>query len=253
MSFDAPLIIQCAGCRRIIADSNSMVAAVEQLDAVVLDSLVGARLCPLTSGEAGSNGLAGGGGGGGGGGGSGGGSYAPLVCCGCERELGRRYSEAPAALPAELRHEPGRPRYVIHRSAVSSYQLGGAKLAHDADDFGSRQPPSPSEVADSARLERERSASGDAGSFMSSTNGMATAEDLGGATKQQLVHIMKVILSIDMRIKRLEEQAQQPPAAPPQHLALQGGGRMQPPATAANGVGGAAGGDGGGGSRKRAR
>ena len=249
MSFDAPLIIQCAGCRRIIADSNSMVAAVEQLDAVVLDSLVGARLGPLTSAEASGDGLLGGGGGGGGG------SFAPLVCCGCGRELGRRYSEAPAALPAELRHEPGRARYVIHRSAVSSYQLGGAKLAHDADDFGSRQPPPPGEAADGAK--RERGASGDAGSFLPSTDGLAAAAEEGGATKQQLVHIMKVILSIDMRIKRLEEQAQPPPPPPPQ-LALQEGERSQPPAAAVNGVGGgAAGGDGeshgGGGSRKRAR
>ena len=43
----SPFVIQCVDCRRIVSDSNSIVMAVEQLDAIVLDSLVGARLGSL--------------------------------------------------------------------------------------------------------------------------------------------------------------------------------------------------------------
>jgi hypothetical protein len=173
----SPFVIQCVGCRRVISDSNSIVTAVEQLDAIVLDSLVGARLGSSHADGDGS-------------------TFAPVICTGCERELGRRYSEVPLQLPAEMRHDPASSRYVVPRSNLQSYQLGGAKLAHDADDFGSRQPP-PAGSGDSAPRQRERGAGAEALQ-------LSPADD--GGTKQQILHLMKVILSMDLRIKRLEEE-----------------------------------------------
>ena len=158
----SPFVIQCVDCRRIVSDSNSIVMAVEQLDAIVLDSLVGARLGSLRGDGEGN-------------------SYAPVICTGCGRELGRRYSEVMHPLPAEIRHDATSSRYVVPRNNVQSYQLGGAKIAHDADDFGSREP-APAGSDDSAPRRHE-------------------AEALKG----HILHLMKVILSMDLRIKRLEE------------------------------------------------
>ena len=173
----SPFVIQCVGCRRIVSDSNSIVMAVEQLDAIVLDSLVGARLGSSRGDGEGS-------------------SYAPVICTGCERELGRRYSEVMHPLPAEMRHDATSPRYVVPRNNVQSYQLGGAKMAHDADDFGSRQPaPALSDL-----FSRQNERAGEAEALQP-----GTASDNGG-TKGHILHLMKVILSMDLRIKRLEEE-----------------------------------------------
>ena len=169
----SPFVIQCVDCRRIVSDSNSIVMAVEQLDAIVLDSLVGARLGSLRGGGEGN-------------------SYAPVICTGCGRELGRRYSEVMHPLPAEIRHDATSSRYVVPRNNVQSYQLGGAKIAHDADDFGSREP-APAGSDDSAPRRHEAEA----------LQPRAAAEDSG--TKGHILHLMKVILSMDLRIKRLEE------------------------------------------------
>lgn len=173
----SPFVIQCVGCRRIVSDSNSIVMAVEQLDAIVLDSLVGARLGSSRGDGEGS-------------------SYAPVICIGCERELGRRYSEVMHPLPAEMRHDATSSRYVVPRNNVQSYQLGGAKMAHDADGFGSREP-APAGSDDSAPRQHERG--GEAEALQPST----AADDSG--TKGHILHLMKVILSMDLRIKRLEE------------------------------------------------
>ena len=183
---DTPFVIQCVGCRRVVSDSNSIVETVEQLDAIVLDSLQGARLGSSHGDGDGS-------------------SYAPLICTGCQRELGRRYSEVAHTLPAEkMRHGATSFRYVVPRNNVGSYQLGGAKMAHDADDFGSRQPAQAGS-SDSAPRQHERG--GEADPLQPSP-----AADDGGA-QGHILHLMKVILSMDLRIKRLEEE--QPAVADP--------------------------------------
>lgn len=122
MLMDAPFVIQCDVCRRVLTDSNQLRCAVESLDVLVVDAVVGVRIgeasesAPLEPMDGGgSDGLT---------------SSVPLSCSECEAQVGRVYSAAPPEL-ASIVSTPAAPRYALQRGALASYVLGSARLQHD--------------------------------------------------------------------------------------------------------------------------
>jgi len=109
---DAPFVVQCAGCRRVLSDSNQLMCAVETLDVLVFDAVVGVRIDEAERGVGDT-------------------VSATLSCTECQAQLGHRYSRVPAALAA-VASTPAAPRYAMQRHALASYVFGSAKTQHDA-------------------------------------------------------------------------------------------------------------------------
>lgn len=107
---DAPFVLQCAGCRRVVSDSNQLVCTVSALDVLVLDAIVGVRIDqPEHAQEQ---------------------AAAVLSCSECQAQLGHVYSRVEPELSAVL-SQPSAPRYAMQRHALASYVFGSAKTQHD--------------------------------------------------------------------------------------------------------------------------
>lgn len=108
----SPFVIMCSKCRQVTSDSNQLVTAVEAIDALVLDAVVGVRINETIEEEGDAE-------------------FRMLSCCVCEAELGRVYRKASSDMQ-QVVHQPECPRYALHRRALSSYVLGSAGMQHDS-------------------------------------------------------------------------------------------------------------------------
>ena len=73
----SPFILMCGQCRRVVSDSNQLLCAVAELDALVFDAVVGVRVSDAVDDN------------------NEGGSLGKLTCSACQAELGRVYYRPP--------------------------------------------------------------------------------------------------------------------------------------------------------------
>lgn len=110
---DAPFVLMCGSCRRVVSDSNQLLCAVADLDALVFDAVVGVSIGadPVTD-PAGNVSV-------------------KLSCGACQAVLGNVYRKATAALEHIVYHHSA-PRYALDRAALgrcvpaSPHPPGGA-------------------------------------------------------------------------------------------------------------------------------
>ena len=114
MSLNNPLVLQCRNCRRVLSDSNQLLCTIEALDGIVLDAVLGVRIGQEPLEAAGCK-------------------YVTLTCMtpDCGLEVGRCFTSAPPEI-SEAVQSDGKPRYVLHKAALQSYELGSTKQHHDA-------------------------------------------------------------------------------------------------------------------------
>ncbi len=178
---DTPVVFQCAGCRRVVSDSNQLVAAIAALDVLVVDAVVGVAI-----GEAESSSPDGG-------------VHVTLSCGWCEHVLGRLYRQAPSdlALPAPqgLVHRDDAPRYSLLRGALESYALGTAGLQRDGEAGGG------SAGGGGGRGGIEEDAAAGASTLV------ARLEAGEADVRTQLAQLMRVVLGLDGRLRSLESHA----------------------------------------------
>jgi len=170
---DAPIVFQCGGCRRVVSDSNQLVAAVAELDALVLDAVVGVRIDNDTDG-----------------------SFSTLRCAACCHTLGRRYAQPPQPALIQVVHRLEAPRYALSRAALESYVLGSAQVEHDAQLVNG--------------IERHPMAAGVGGSAShleiaaESAARIVALQQSEADMRLQLGQVMRVVLALDQRLKALE-------------------------------------------------
>eukprot|EP00965_Chrysotila_dentata_P243227 6205309-Pleurochrysis_carterae.AAC.1 len=99
-----PFVIQCRNCRRVLSDSNQLVCALEPLDGLVLDAVLGVHIDDdeQTEREGELSGC----------------SFVSLHCAECRTVVGRLYSAAPRPLSQAVAPNTRERRYVLHRSAL---------------------------------------------------------------------------------------------------------------------------------------
>ena len=168
----SPFILMCGQCRRVVSDSNQLLCAVAELDALVFDAVVGVRVSDAVDDN------------------NEGGSLGKLTCSACQAELGRVYYRPPASLQhLDIVHQSGASRYTLYRSALGSYALGTAKAQHDAS-----RPASSSEAAPSSngvtRVPQQQQ-----------PEGSSVADEV----RLQLSQLMRVVLGLDQRLRALED------------------------------------------------
>lgn len=96
----------------MLSDSNQLVCAVESLDCLVFDAVVGVRIDETVASDGGT-------------------LSAMMSCSECQAKIGRVYSLVTPELTAVL-SQPSAPRYAMQRRALASYVFGSAKAQHDA-------------------------------------------------------------------------------------------------------------------------
>ena len=163
---ESPLVMMCTQCRQVVSDSNQLLSAVAELDALVLDAVVGIRISEAST-EAGDA------------------LFGKLSCSKCDAELGRIYRRAEPALQ-HIVHQPSAPRYTLYRAALGSYVLGSAKEQHDAAQPG-READAPREVPPAAS--------------QSVADPSAAADEV----RVQLAQLMRVVLGLDQRLRAIEQ------------------------------------------------
>ena len=125
----APIVFQCGACRRVISDSNQLVAAVAELDALVLDGVIGVS---VTGGDA---------------------TYASLQCSACKHPLGRQYSQPPQPSLENVVHREEAPRYTLSRVALESYVLGSAQSGPSSNGTNDAGQSSATAIEPATRIE----------------------------------------------------------------------------------------------------
>ena len=165
---NSPFVMMCSKCRQVVSDSNQFLSAVPELDALVLDAVVGVRISEQTALEGAA-------------------VFSKLSCSSCKAELGRIYQAAPAM--QSVVHTQEKPRYTLYRCALGSYVLGSAKTQHDAlqPSLDALQGSAPKEVP---AVSQE--------SF--SKCSPATDE-----VRMQLSQLMRVVLGLDQRLRFIEQ------------------------------------------------
>lgn len=187
---NAPLVLQCRGCRRVISDSNQLIGALESLDGLILDAVLGVHIGTdeLHSEDGVDAGC----------------TFVALSCTECHKELGRCYSRAPPELQPAV--QEGQPRYVLHRRALQSYVLGSTKAQHDAA-IGPVSSPAQAAgpgscvscaAGEPAGLHAELEA---VKARLSQLEGGAASMQL---TQHRVLETMHVLLSLNERLERLE-------------------------------------------------
>ena len=187
MALNTPLVMLCKQCRQPLTDSNQLVCAVAELDALVMDAVLGVRIdSALKPGDGADAGC----------------TYCTLWCTGCESELGRQYTTTRPEM-SQLVATTG-ARYVLHRSALQSYALGSTKIRHDEamkiapseDASAENGVPAPIEPANGARDERPPETVAATG---------AGAE--GRVDGESLSDVHRMLLYLDQRVQALEAAA----------------------------------------------
>ena len=224
MSLNNPLVLQCRNCRRVLSDSNQLLCTIEALDGIVLDAVLGVRIGQEPLEAAGCK-------------------YVTLTCMtpDCGLEVGRCFTSAPPEI-SEAVQSDGKPRYVLHKAALQSYELGSTKQHHDAargiapeaTQEGSREEAL-AHTANAAHtnghhLDQPPEAFGAegfaaqgfaAGSLAAEVEVLkarvSQLEPLQGETaaaKQRILQLMQLVLSVDERISKLERvQGEREPLA----------------------------------------
>lgn len=165
----APMVFQCGACHRVISDSNQLLAAVAELDVLVLDAVVGISI--VEGGEA----------------------FSELRCSACQHNLGKCFTQPPQPSLTDLVHRKDAPRYALSRAALQSYVLGSAQAEHavngaPAGGAAGNDSPSPEMLQ---RFE---------------PNGRLEAlETSETAVRLQLAQLMRVVLALDERLRSLED------------------------------------------------
>ena len=164
---ESPFVMMCTQCRQVVSDSNQLLCAVADLDALVLDAVVGVRISEAT--EVGDS------------------LFGKLSCSKCDAELGRIYRRTGQPALQHIVHQPSAPRYTLYRAALGSYVLGSAKEQHDA--------AQPDRDADARAREVPAIAS------QSVADPSAAADEV----RVQLAQLMRVVLGLDQRLRAIEQ------------------------------------------------
>lgn len=157
MDLSTPIVFQCATCRRVVSDSNQLLAAVGELDALVFDSVAGVRIGLAVTDN-----------------------FRTLSCGACGHLLGRCYAPVPGTLDVVAHHE-GAPRYTLHTASLESYVIGTCA--------GLAPAPAGGEGGEGTATEQLALA------------GPAAADE---GTRLQITQLMRVVLSLDQRLKLIE-------------------------------------------------
>lgn len=168
----APMVFQCGGCRRVISDSNQLLSAVAELDALVVDAAIGVSAeAPETS------------------------EFFTLRCSSCKHDLGRRYKAAPSSSLDDIVHRPEAPRLCLTRLSLECYVLGSANQASIGDN------------ANGMHCSDHQTASSPGA--LVSTGGhvegrVQALERTEADVREQLAQLMRVVLALDQRLRSLE-------------------------------------------------
>ena len=184
MALNTPLVMLCKQCRQPLTDSNQLVCAVAELDALVMDAVLGVRIDSALKPGAGADA---------------GCTYCTLWCTGCESELGRQYTTTRPEM-SQLVATTG-ARYVLHRSALQSYALGSTKIRHDEamkiapseDGSAGSGGPAPAEPAVATRDETPPEP-------LAATGAAAD----GRVDGEALSDVHRMLLYLDQRVSALE-------------------------------------------------
>ena len=181
MAVAAPIVFQCGSCRRVISDSNQLVAAVAELDTLILDAVTGVSLAEV------------------------GDSFTSLQCSSCKHPLGRCYSSPPQPALAYVVHQKDAPRYALSRASLESYMLGSAasgQLDGKIEDCGTGEAG-----ASNGHDKCERGLAGAAAAALEEVLPSTRIEALERSdadVRVQLAQVMRVVLALDQRLRSLE-------------------------------------------------
>ena len=164
MAAVAPMVFQCGSCRRVVSDSNQLLSAVAELDALVLDAVVG------VTAEVDEP------------------AFATLRCSACHHKLGRCYQQPPKESLTHLVHRDDAPRYTLSRASLESYVLGSTQAKHTTGGGTSSSTELSSDVA-LLPIPSER---------------VAALEASEADMRLQLSQLMRVVLALDQRLRSLE-------------------------------------------------
>lgn len=181
----APMVFQCGACHRVVSDSNQLIAAVAELDALVLDAVVGVSVVKADE------------------------AFATVHCIACQHPLGRCYSQPPQPSLMHIVHREDTPRYALLRASLESYVLGSAKVARDdADSIGGGGGGKSSSVANGQAGETVALfAGGPDAAAPQPLESLARIEALESSeadARLQLAQLMRVVLALDQRLRSLE-------------------------------------------------
>ena len=181
----APMVFQCGACYRVISDTNQLLAAVAEVDALVLDAVVGVRIenVGTTNAE----------------------QFQLLRCSACDHVVGRVYHRAPQPHLTHMVHSDAAPRYSLIHEALCSYELGSAVAVNGS--VSAHETNEPDAAVNAA---------------LSSEGGMPTSQELDipnrlgllersvASVNEQLAQVMRVVLALDQRLRSTEAPGHPP-------------------------------------------
>jgi hypothetical protein len=173
----APLVFQCGSCFRVLSDSNQLVAAVAELDVLVLDAIVN-----VSFGEPADEG-----------------AFIPLMCSSCSCSIGRLYCKAPTRGSTAVVHTPSAPRYSLQTSMLESYVLGSVKQQHENAGGAGHAGRTTTQVSCSML---PVTVTNDALPHVKSR--LASLEGAEADVREQLAQMMRVVLGLDSRLRAVE-------------------------------------------------